>query len=102
MRLSRAARVTTAAITLVVVAAACSPGQSPTTPAGSSSAASSTGSTVSSDLPSPPAATQRGEVVERAPMQVDADGPLAGFTVTRVVYRSSSGYAPNDPDGGCR
>ncbi|MGZ8178953.1 lipase family protein [Williamsia sp. SKLECPSW1] len=95
MHLTRASRVAAAAITLMVVAAACSPGTPPDTADGprSSSPASS------SSLPAPVAAADRGRVLSQSPMTVDADGPLADYDVTRVVYRSNSGYAPDDPDG---
>lgn len=96
MRLSRVTRATTAAITLVVVAAACSPGQSPHAPTSPSSSAPTS---LSASTSAPPEKGDRGRVVERSPMRLDPDGPLAGFSTTRVVYRSTSGYAPGDPDG---
>ncbi|MCP2192677.1 Secretory lipase [Williamsia deligens] len=99
MQLSRVARVTTAAITLVVVAAACSPGTPPDGADGARSSSNSASSEVSSSLPAPVAVADRGSVVSQAPMRVDADGPLAGYDVTRIVYRSNAGYAPGDPDG---
>ncbi|MGJ0119536.1 lipase family protein [Williamsia sp. MIQD14] len=53
----------------------------------------------SADLPGAPSPAERGAIVSRSPMTVDPGGPLADVSVTRVVYRSSAGYAPGDPDG---
>lgn len=50
-------------------------------------------------LPPAPVGSQRGEIVDRSALTVDAGGALADAAVTRVVYRSTAGYAPNDPDG---
>ncbi|GGF34919.1 lipase family protein [Williamsia phyllosphaerae] len=41
----------------------------------------------------------RGEILERSPLTVDPDGRLAGENISRVVYRSTAGYAPGDPTG---
>lgn len=73
-------------------------GCSTTSPPGSSPSTRSSAAPRSS-LPPAPGGDARGAILERSPLTVDPDGRLAGRDLTRVVYRSTAGYAPGDPTG---
>ncbi|MBT0566516.1 lipase family protein [Williamsia sp. CHRR-6] len=62
------------------------------------------GSPSGAALPPAPSPAERGQVLARTAFTPQAGGTLAravadGATITRIVYRSTAGYAPGDPSG---
>ena len=83
---------------IATLAVGCST-SAPTGTPGSSDTRPSSSPSSSVSLPPAPIGDARGEVVSRSPLTVDPGGRLAGESLTRVVYRSTAGYAPGDPTG---